>query len=122
MTSLTAKAAQRNKEQSASSSSFVNANNKRSMTVTPAGQGSPTQPVASSSKPLKRDSRLGTYFEYDLSKMVNSKGGFLVNEGNKMDEELRRKEMEREKQRKMHNVEIRESRLLWVNIARSSFP
>lgn len=92
------------------------------MTVTPAGQGSPTQPVAPSSKPLKRDSRLGTYFEYDLSKMVNSKGGFLVNEGNKMDEELRRKEMEREKQRKMHNVEIRESRLLWVNIARSSFP
>lgn len=74
------------------------------MTVTPAGQGSPT-----SSKPLKRDSRLGNYFEYDLSKMVNTKGGFLAKEAGDADEEVRRKEQERdrEKQRKKHNVDIR---------------
>ncbi|CAA7258810.1 unnamed protein product [Cyclocybe aegerita] len=103
---LKAKAVQRQKEQDASSSSLVNSNNKRPLRVTPADQGSPTQPVASSSKPLKRDSRLGTYFEYDLSKMVNSKGGFLVDEGNKADEDLRRKEKEREHQRNVHNLDM----------------
>src|SRR6266542_4504437 len=104
-----AKAAQREKEQKSSSSYLVNTNNKRPLIVTPAGQGSPTRPVPSSSKPLKRDSRLGTYFEYDLSKMVNSKAGFLLNEGGEADEDLRRKELEkgREKQRKQHNLEIR---------------
>lgn len=65
--------------------------------------------MASSSKPLQRDSRLGTYFEYDLSKMVNSKGGFLMDDGKKVDEELRRKEKEREKQRDVHNLDIRMS-------------
>lgn len=30
--------------------------------------------------PLPRDSRLGKYFEYDLSKLHNSKGGFLTEE------------------------------------------
>lgn len=105
---FSAKAAQRDKEQSASSS-IVNVNNKRPMTVTPAGQGSPTQPVAPSTKPLKRDSRLGKYFEYDLSKMVNTKGGFLANENGEGEEDIRRKELEkgREKQRKQHNSEIR---------------
>jgi DNA-repair protein complementing XP-A cells len=84
----------------------VNANSKRPL-VTPAGKGSPTQPV-----PLKRDSRLGTYFEYDLSKMVNTKGGFLFKENGEADEEVRRKEREkeREKQRTQHNLEIRERR------------
>ena len=57
---LAAKAAQRQKEQAASSSSSVNPNNKRPLSVTPAGQHSPTGPVASSSKPLQRDTRLGT--------------------------------------------------------------
>lgn len=100
-----AKAAQRQKEQEASSSSYVNSNNKRSLTVTPAGQGSPT---AAPLRPLKRDSRLGTYVEYDLSKMVNSKGGFLMDDGKKVDEDMLRKELEREKQRKQHNLDIRE--------------
>ncbi|KAF8203245.1 hypothetical protein BJ912DRAFT_1037699 [Pholiota molesta] len=90
---LKAKAAQREREQSSSSASYVNANNKRPSTVTPAGQQLPTGPVASSSKPLKRDTRLGTYFEYDLSKMVNSKG-------------VEEKEAEREKQRNVHNLDI----------------
>lgn len=30
--------------------------------------------------PLPRNSRLGKYFEYDLSKLHNSKGGFLTEE------------------------------------------
>jgi DNA-repair protein complementing XP-A cells len=61
----------------------------------------------SGSQALKRDSRLGTYFEYDLSKMVNTKGGFLMDDGKKEDEELRRKELEREKQRNVHNLDMR---------------
>lgn len=105
---IIAKAAQREREQSLSSASYVNANNKRPSTVTPTGQQSPTGPVASSSKPLKRDTRLGTYFEYDLSKMVNSKGGFLIDDGKEVDEQLKRKEAEREKQRNVHNLDIRE--------------
>lgn len=108
ITSHLAKAAQRQKEQEASSSSYVNSNNKRSLTVTPAGQGSPTAPVAPPLRPLKRDSRLGTYVEYDLSKMVNSKGGFLMDDGKKVDEDMLRKELEREKQRKQHNLDMRE--------------
>lgn len=62
----------------------------------------------STSKPLKRDSRLGSYFEYDLSKMVNSKGGFLVDDGKEVDEDLRAKERERERQRVTQNAEPRE--------------
>ncbi|PPQ90418.1 hypothetical protein CVT25_014936 [Psilocybe cyanescens] len=100
---LKAKAIQRQKEQDLSSSYATNSNNKRPLSGTPTTQG---QAVASSSKPLQRDSRLGTYFEYDLSKMVNSKGGFLMDDGKKVDEELRRKEKEREKQRDVHNLDI----------------
>jgi hypothetical protein len=42
--------------------------------------------------------------------MVNTKGGFLVKDGGEADEEIRRKEREknREKQRTQHNLEIRE--------------
>jgi DNA-repair protein complementing XP-A cells len=57
---------------------------------------------------LKRDSRLGKYFDYDLSKMFNSKGGFLVEEGKEIDEDERRKERERERQRAQQNMEPRE--------------
>ncbi|KIM48386.1 hypothetical protein M413DRAFT_230363 [Hebeloma cylindrosporum] len=103
---LKAKAAQRQKEQEASSSLYINSNNKRPLTVTPTGQRSPTAPVAPPLRPLKRDSRLGTYVEYDLSKMVNSKGGFLMDDGKKVDEDLLRKELEREKQRKQHNLDL----------------
>ncbi|KAG6832242.1 hypothetical protein H0H92_004207 [Tricholoma furcatifolium] len=99
-----AKARQREKEQEASTSSAtLNSNNKRPLSVIPAASRSPTAP--SKSKPLQRDSRLGTYFEYDLSKMVNSKGGFLLEDGNEIDEEVRRKEKEREKQRAKHNID-----------------
>lgn len=41
--------------------------------------------------------------------MVNTKGGFLLDDGKKVDEELRRKEKEREKQRDVHNLDIRGS-------------
>ncbi|EGO20432.1 hypothetical protein SERLADRAFT_399252 [Serpula lacrymans var. lacrymans S7.9] len=102
---LRAKAKQRQREQASSSaSSVLNANNKRPLGVVPAVSTSPTVPKTTPA-PLKRDSRLGKYFEYDLSKMVNSKGGFLVEDGKEFDEDSRVKERERERQRAMQNVE-----------------
>ncbi|KAH6917568.1 thioesterase-like superfamily-domain-containing protein [Coprinopsis sp. MPI-PUGE-AT-0042] len=102
---LRAKAAQRDREEASSSSNALNSNRKRPL----ANPGITTSPTAgtssSSSKPLKRDSRLGNYFEYDLSKMVNSKGGFLVEERAEVDEELKRKEKERERQRALQSIE-----------------
>jgi len=100
--STIAKARQRQREQEASSSSTPNASQKRPLEVVSAVSTSPTAP-----KPLKRDSRLGKYFEYDLSKMVNSKGGFLVEDGREVDEDSRAKERERERQRAMQNLEPR---------------
>jgi len=100
---LKAKAAQRQRESEASSSSIVNPNNKRCLTSTRPGQEPQSTSVAS---PLNRDSRLGTYFEYDLSKMINSKGGFLVNDGGNVDTDLKRKEKEREIQRNIHNLDL----------------
>lgn len=41
--------------------------------------------------------------------MINTKGGFLVEDGKEVDENLIRKEKEREKQRAMQNLEPRES-------------
>lgn len=70
-----------------------------------AGQSVPktSRDAAAASKelaPLERDSRLGNYFEYDLSKMVNSRGGFLLDDDEGLGEraaiEKKRKE-EREK-------------------------
>ncbi|KAK0465301.1 thioesterase-like superfamily-domain-containing protein [Desarmillaria tabescens] len=98
---LKAKQRQRQREEEISASSSLNSNRKRPIGVTPATSNSPT----SSSQPLQRDSRLGTYFEYDLSKMVNSKGGFLVEDDKDADEEVRRKEKERERQRARQNQE-----------------
>lgn len=115
-TKLPAKANQRQREQDASSSSTPNANNKRPIGVTSATSNSPTAPQASSSKPLKRDSRLGKYFDYDLSKMVNSKGGFLLEDGKEVDEDVRRKEKEREKQRAMQNLEPRKLQSRLINL------
>ena len=101
-----AKARQRQQEQEASSStsrSYPNGNNKRPIGVTSATSNSPTAP-----RPLTRDSRLGNYYDYDLSKMVNSKGGFLVEEGKEVDEKMIRKEKEREQQRTMQKLDPRE--------------
>ncbi|KAI0651598.1 thioesterase-like superfamily-domain-containing protein [Trametes meyenii] len=100
---LKAKAKQREREDQASSSYTMNANGKRPLGVVPATSTSPTAPKPSPK--LKRDSRLGKYFEYDLSKMVNTKGGFLVKDGKEVDEEARAKEKERERQRAMQNLE-----------------
>ncbi|TFK20166.1 hypothetical protein FA15DRAFT_689268 [Coprinopsis marcescibilis] len=98
---LRAKAAQRERETAKTSSSNSNRNNKRPM------DGVTTSPTGpSSSKPLKRDGTLlGTYYDYDLSKMVNSKGGFLLEERKDENEEVRRKEKERERQRLMQSAE-----------------
>jgi DNA-repair protein complementing XP-A cells len=40
--------------------------------------------------------------------MVNSKGGFLVGDGVNVDMDLIRKEKEREQQRNIHNLDLRE--------------
>lgn len=66
-------------------------------------------PKPAREQPLKRDSRLGKYFDYDLSKMVNSKGGFLIEEEKESLEDLRAKQRERERERAMQNIEPRES-------------
>ncbi|KAJ7139801.1 hypothetical protein C8R44DRAFT_828194 [Mycena epipterygia] len=102
---LKAKANQRQREEEVSASSVPNANNKRPLGVVPATSNSPTAPGPSKSKPLNRDSRLGKYFDYDLSKMVNSKGGFLIEDGKEVDEDMLRKERERERQRIQKNME-----------------
>ncbi|KAI0815300.1 hydrophilic protein [Irpex lacteus] len=88
------KAKQREREQLASGASSLNANKKRPLQVEGASSTSPTAPKPDPK--LKRDSRLGKYFEYDLSKMVNSKGGFLLEDDKEADAELRAKEKERE--------------------------
>ena len=106
--SLLAKARQREREQSVAASSSANANNKRPLEVVSAASGSPTAPKPEAK--LRRDSRLGKYFEYDLSKMVNSKGGFLVEDDKEVDEQLLAKEKERERQRAQQALEPRKFR------------
>lgn len=103
-----AKAKQRQREQEASNSSSAlpNANNKRPIGVIPTNSNSPTGPKTPAK--LKRDTRLiGKYFDYDLSKMINSKGGFLVEDGREVDEDARIKERERERERAMQTMEPR---------------
>ncbi|KAJ7225838.1 XPA protein C-terminus-domain-containing protein [Mycena pura] len=102
---LKAKTRQRQREEAAAASAVPNSNGKRPLAVVPATSNSPTAPGPSKSKPLNRDSRLGTYFEYDLSKMVNSRGGFLLEDDKEVDEDMLRKEKERERQRIQKNLE-----------------
>lgn len=110
-----AKARQRDKEASALASAVAssapNANNKRPLSVVPAASGSPTGPSKNntSSDKLQRDARLGKYFDYDLSKMVNSKGGFLVEDDKEANDDAKAKERERERQRAMQNLDPRMS-------------
>ena len=104
----TAKARQREKDAakvaSSSYSNIPNGSNKRPLTVVSAESTSPTA-AKTAPKPLKRDSRLGSYFEYDLSKMVNSKGGFLVDDEKESLDDLRTKQREKERQKAMQNLE-----------------
>lgn len=110
---LKAKAKLREREaaraESSSSSSSRNVNNKRPLQVTPVESTSPTAPPKSdSSKPaLKRDSRLGNYFDYDLSKMVNSKGGFLIEDLGAGDERIKMLEKQRADQRAAQKLDPR---------------
>lgn len=71
------------------------------------GASSTSSPAPKPDPKLKRDSRLGKYFEYDLSKMVNSKGGFLLEDDKEADAELRAKEKERERERAKKALEPR---------------
>ncbi|KLO20518.1 DNA repair protein [Schizopora paradoxa] len=105
---LQAKARQRQRELVASSSSSTsilpNANNKRPIGVTPAASNSPTGPTKE--RALKRDDRLmGKYLDYDLSKMVNSKGGFLVEDDKEPHSDEREKQRQRERERAMQNFD-----------------
>jgi DNA-repair protein complementing XP-A cells len=112
---LPAKARQREKEALASASTVAssarNANNKRPLSVVvPAASGSPTGPSKGKTggdDKLQRDARLGKYFDYDLSKMVNSKGGFLVEDDKEVGDDAKVKERERERQRAMQNLDPR---------------
>lgn len=104
---IIAKAQQRQKETASSSSSLPNLNNKRPLAVVPATSTSPTGPSRQQQQKLKRDTRLGKYFDYDLSKMVNSKGGFLVEDDKEVDEVHKAKEKERERQRAVQNLDPR---------------
>ena len=90
--------------------SVRNANGKRPLSVLPASGSSPTAPSKRQQPAqgkLQRDARLGKYFDYDLSKMVNSKGGFLVEDDKEVDDDLKSKERERERQRAMQNLDPR---------------
>lgn len=111
---LKAKAKLREREalqaESSSSASSRNLNNKRPLQVTPADSTSPTappRPESSKQAPLKRDSRLGNYFEYDLSKMVNSKGGFLIEDLGAGDERIKLLEKQRADQRAAQKLDPR---------------
>jgi DNA-repair protein complementing XP-A cells len=102
---LRAKAKQRQREETeASSSSSTNASGKRPLSNN-AVTKSPTTP--GKQKPLARDSRFGKYFDYDLSKMVNTKGGYLVEDDKEVDETMIAKEKQRERERAKHNFEPR---------------
>ena len=104
---LWAKAKQRQREEAeASSSSSANAHGKRPL-LNIAVTASPTAP--GKEKPLARDSRLGKYFDYDLSKMVNTKGGYLAEDDKEVNEMMIAKEKRRERQRARHNLEPRMS-------------
>jgi hypothetical protein len=102
-------------------SSARNANNKRPLSVVvPATSGSPTGPSKNNTggdDKLQRDSRLGKYFDYDLSKMVNSKGGFLVEDDKEVDGDAKTKERERERQRAMQNLDPRTCSSLYLSIS-----
>lgn len=105
LTIPTAKAAQREREvQAAASSSSRNANGKRPLDIVASSSTSPTAPGPKG----KDKSQFGKYFDYDLSKMVNSKGGFLVEDGKEVDEDFLRKEKARERQRAKQNMEPRQ--------------
>ena len=109
---LRAKAKQRQREETeVSSSSSANTHGKRPLSNN-AVTTSPTAP--GKQKPLARDSRLGKYFDYDLSKMVNTKGGYLVEDDKEVDEMMIAKEKQRERQRAKHNLEPRMSLSLYL--------
>jgi len=112
---LKAKAKLRVRQEQEASSSTFNANRKRPLEVIPDSSKSPTAPSRLSSNhgpskadaPLRPDARLGKYLDYDLSKMVDSRGGFLVEEANNDDEEERRRLKERERERLKQNLDPR---------------
>ena len=51
---------------------------------------------------------MGQYLDYDLSKMVNSKGGFLVEDGKEPLLFEKERERQRERERAVQNLDPRE--------------
>ncbi|KAG8858731.1 hypothetical protein FRB96_004868 [Tulasnella sp. 330] len=93
-------------EAEASPSTEPNVNKKRPLTVTSADNTSPTAPGRKDTAPLLRDTRLmGRYLDYDLSKMVDSRGGFLVEDRPGIDEEERKRLKARERERMKQNLD-----------------
>ncbi|KAG9014826.1 hypothetical protein FRB94_008984 [Tulasnella sp. JGI-2019a] len=113
---LKAKARLRVTQEAQASSSTLNTNKKRPLTVTPADNTSPTAPNKKENAPLPRDTRLmGRYLDYDLSKMVDSRGGFLVEDRPGIDEEERKRLKARERERMKQNLDPRK----YVTLLRS---
>ena len=87
-------------------SSVRDASTQRSHHTPPALSGPGSGP---GSQALPRDKALGDYIEFDLTRLHNSKGGFLVEEHDGKDAilalEEQRKEREREKQRLRDQME-----------------
>ncbi|WVO14578.1 DNA repair protein [Cryptococcus depauperatus] len=55
--------------------------------------------------PLRRDPSLGKYFEYDLSKMKNSRGGFLTEDDLNADRIKTVTELARERERQLQQIQ-----------------
>jgi DNA-repair protein complementing XP-A cells len=84
--------------------SFVNTtpNQPSSSRNAASGVEAAAKDIKDASAPLPRDSRLGKYFEYDLSKLHNSKGGFLTEEDG--DERQKLIAIQREKARERARI------------------
>ena len=65
---------------------------------------------------------MGNYLEYDLSKMVNSKGGFLIEEEGEDEDLLKTKERERERQRAMQSLDPRQYILRLFSYSQTNVP
>lgn len=73
------------------------------------------------SGPMRRDPRLGKYFEYDLSKLHNSRGGFLTAEDEEGDRIKSVVELAREKQRERQMMREGEEPREYNDLSQSSY-
>ncbi|TIA99138.1 hypothetical protein E3P96_02977 [Wallemia ichthyophaga] len=109
---LKAKQALKERDRSTNKSRELNGNNKRNLkqveghddsVASKSRRNAATEDSNDSTSPLRRDPRLGQYYEYDLSKMRNSKGGFLIEDDHGLGEKTEN-EMRKEKQRELERT------------------